>query len=245
MAKQPKLVLRESCVHDTSSTWSPGRFIEMGAGTGHMTRIFLERGFSGASHDLGEDSRQIMRENLAFAHERMVVVDQLSELAEESFDYLFAFEVLEHIEKDSEAIREWMRYLKPEGKVLISVPAHQRKFGRSDELVGHARRYEKEELRTLLMKAGVVDIHIVNYGFPVTEFTRRLSNRLIRNDQSYNDMTPEQRSVRSAQARPAIINKALSLVSGNLFAPFCVVQRWFYRYDLGDGYVASGTKCSA
>ncbi|WP_284320909.1 class I SAM-dependent methyltransferase [Dyella acidisoli] len=227
-----------------SSTWSPGRFIEMGAGTGHMTRIFLERGFFGASHDLGRDSRQMMRENLSFAQERMVVVDRLSELADESFDYLFAFEVLEHIEKDREVMREWIRYLKPGGRVLISVPAHQRKFGRSDELVGHVRRYEKGELRTLLMSAGVADIHIVNYGFPVTEFTRRLSNRLIKNDQSYDDMTPEQRSVRSAQTKPAIINKALSLISGDLFVPFCFVQRWFYQYDLGDGYVASGIKCS-
>lgn len=245
MAKQPKLILRESCIHDMSSTWPPGRFVEMGAGTGHMTRIFLDRGFFGASHDLGRDSRQMIRENLSFAGERITVVDQLSELAEESFDYLFAFEVLEHIEKDGEVMREWMRYLRPGGRVLISVPAHQRKFGRSDELVGHVRRYEKEELQRLLVNAGISDIHIVNYGFPVTEFTRRLSNRLIKNDQSYNDMTPEQRSVRSAQARPAIINKTLALVSGKLVTPFCFMQRWFYRYDLGDGYVASGIKCNA
>lgn len=245
MAKQPKLILRESCIHDMSGTWPPGRFVEMGAGTGHMTRIFLDRGFLGASHDLGRDSRQMMRENLSFAGERITVVDQLSELEEESFDYLFAFEVLEHIEKDSEVMREWMRYLKPGGRVFISVPAHQRKFGRSDELVGHVRRYEKKELQTLLMNAGVADIHIVNYGFPITEFTRRVSNRLIKNDQSYNDMTPEQRSVRSAQARPVIINRTLSLVSGKFFTPFCVIQRWFYRCDLGDGYVASGIKCKA
>jgi SAM-dependent methyltransferase len=243
MKKQPKLILRESCVHDMSGTWSPGRFIEMGAGTGHMTRIFLERGFCGASYDIGQDSRGIMRKNLSFAGERMVVVDRLSELEGESFDYLFAFEVLEHIRQDREVLREWMRYLKPGGRLLISVPAHQRKFGRSDELVGHVRRYEKDELRALLSGSGVADIEIVNYGFPITELTRRLSNRLVKNDHSYDEMTHEQRSVRSAQARPAVINKALSLASGNLFTPFRFVQRWFYRYDLGDGYVASGIKC--
>ena len=184
-----------------------------------------------------------MRKNLSFAGERMVVVDRLSELEGESFDYLFAFEVLEHIRQDREVLREWMRYLKPGGRLLISVPAHQRKFGRSDELVGHVRRYEKDELRALLSGSGVADIEIVNYGFPITELTRRLSNRLVKNDHSYDEMTHEQRSVRSAQARPAVINKALSLASGNLFTPFRFVQRWFYRYDLGDGYVASGIKC--
>jgi SAM-dependent methyltransferase len=242
MAKQPKLILRESCVHDMSSNWKAGRFVEMGAGLGHMSRIFLERGFHGASHDLGQDSRQLLRENLSFAGDRMIVVDQLSELAEESFDYLFAFEVLEHIEHDSEVMREWLRYLKPGGRVLLSVPAHQRKYGRSDELVGHVRRYEKEGLRALLSGVGVADIRIVNYGYPITEITRRLSNKLVKNDHSYDELTPEQRSIRSAQAKPAIINRVLSLVGDNLFTPFSAVQRWFYPYDLGDGYVATGVK---
>jgi SAM-dependent methyltransferase len=242
MKKQPKLILRESCVNDISGAWPPGRFVEMGAGTGHMTRIFLDRGFSGACHDLGEDSRRMMQENLAYAGKRIAVVDDLAELPEAAFDYLFAFEVLEHIGADLEVLRGWMRYLKPGGRLLVSVPAHARKYGRSDEIVGHVRRYEKVALQTLLSAVGVSDIRIVNYGFPATELTRRLSNRLIRNDRSYEDLTPEQRSVRSAQAKPKIINRVLSLFSGKLFLPFCTVQRWFYRYDFGDGYVASGVK---
>jgi len=242
MKKQPKLILRESSIRDVSGSWPPGRFVEMGAGTGHMTRLFLDRGFSGACHDLGEDSRQMMRSNLADAGERMRVVDDLSELSPEEFDYLFAFEVLEHIESDQEVFREWVRYLKPGGRVLLSVPAHSRKYGRSDELVGHVRRYEKDQLHHLMHEAGIDDIYIINYGYPITELTRRLSNRIVRNDDSYDGMSPEQRSIRSAQAKPKAINRALSLLSDKLILPFCVVQRWFYNRDLGDGYVACGTK---
>lgn len=242
MKKQPKLILRESCILDASKTWPPGRFVEMGAGTGHMTRIFLERGFTGACNDLGEDSRRMMRENLAFAGDRMTVVDELSDLPAASFDYLFAFEVLEHIEEDRKVLSDWMTYLRPGGRILISVPAHARKYGRSDELVGHVRRYEKGQLRRLLEDAGAEDVRIVNYGYPITELTRSLSNRLVRNDRSYDDMTPEQRSIRSAQTKPKVINRMLSLVSDRLILPFCVIQRWFYRNDLGDGYVASAIK---
>jgi SAM-dependent methyltransferase len=244
MKKQPKLVLRESCVQDISGSWPPGRFVEMGAGTGYMTRIFLDRGFEGVCHDLGEDSRGMLRANLCDAGDRMVVVDDLSELPDAAFDYLMAFEVLEHIEHDSKVLCSWIRHLKPGGRILVSVPAHQRKFGRSDEIVGHVRRYEKEALRSLLAGAGVEDIHIVNYGFPVTELTRRLSNRLIRGDRSYEGLSPEQRSIRSAQAKPRVINRVLALFSDKLFLPFRSVQRWFYRYDLGDGYVACGVKRS-
>jgi SAM-dependent methyltransferase len=241
MAKQPKLVLRESAVFDMSCDWVPGSFVEMGAGTGHMASLFLQRGFSGACHDLGDDSREKIRRNLArFPDAR--VVDSLDELADDSFDYLLAFEVLEHIENDAEVFAGWLRKLRRGGKVLVSVPAHMRKYGRSDELVGHVRRYEREQLRRLMLDAGLRDIAIVNYGYPITEITRRLSNRLVRDDHSYDDMTPEQRSIRSAQAKPKAINRALSVVSGNVVRPFCTIQRWFYRWDLGDGLVASGSK---
>ena len=166
MSRQPKLVLRESCVHDVSADWAPGRFLEMGAGTGYMTRLFLDRGFEGAASDLGENSRAMMRANLAYVGERMRVIDDERELAPASFDYLFAFEVLEHIEDDHGALRSWTRFLRPGGRVLISVPAHMRKFGRSDEITGHVRRYEKDELRALLAGAGFEQITILNYGFP-------------------------------------------------------------------------------
>lgn len=242
MKKQPKLILRESCVEDVSHAWPAGRFIEMGAGTGHMTRIFLERNFTGSSHDLGADSRQMMRKNLAYAGDRMAVVEDLSELPTAGFDYLFAFEVLEHIQRDLDVLREWMQYLKPGGRILVSVPAHKKKFGKSDEVVGHVRRYEKAELSALLCSAGVDDIRIVNYGFPITELTRRLSNRMIRNDHSHENLTSEQRSIRSAQGKPRIIKQTLSLISDKLVVPFCIVQRWFYNRDLGDGYVACGIK---
>jgi SAM-dependent methyltransferase len=242
MAKQPKLVLRESCVNDLSANWPPGIFLEMGAGTGYMTRLFLDRGFSGAASDLGESSREMMRKNLAYAGDRMRVIDDVGELRAESFDYLLAFEVLEHIEDDHGALRSWARFLRPGGRVLISVPAHMRKFGRSDEITGHVRRYERRGLSDLLQGAGFDQVEIVNYGFPITELTRRLSNRMVRSDRSYENLSPEQRSIRSAQGKPKAIDRTLSLFSGNLAAPFRFVQRWFYPFDWGDGYVASAIK---
>jgi SAM-dependent methyltransferase len=237
--KQPKLVLRETCVEDVSRTWPVGRFFEAGAGTGHMSSIFVDRGFRGVAHDLGETSRNAMRERFKGATTPVEVVDAVAELADEDFDYLFAFEVLEHIERDAEVLTEWTAKLRRGGKILISVPAHARKYGRSDAMVGHVRRYERSEVRTLLERCGYRDIQIVNYGWPVTELTRRISNRLIADkEQGFEGLSAEARSILSAQTQPPIIQRILRVAGGNAFLPFAWLQRFFYRYDLGDGIVA-------
>ena len=240
--KQPKLILRESAIDDVIRDWTSGRFLEMGAGTGYMTRFLLDRGHTGAASDLGEDSRAMMRRNLVFAGDRIQVFDSMEQLLPASFDYLAAFEVLEHIEEDLAVLMEWATYLRPGGRAIFTVPAHQRKFGRSDELVGHVRRYEKRELMELLERAGFSQIRIINYGFPITELTRRLSNRIVAKDASYDNMNAQERSIRSAQAQPKRIARVLSWVDGRLFSPFCEVQRWFYHRDWGDGYVAHAIK---
>jgi SAM-dependent methyltransferase len=225
-----------------SSGWRSGSFVEMGAGTGYMSRLFLERGFHGACHDLGDDSRQMIRVNLAPYGARIRVVDALEELPQASFDYLLAFEVLEHIANDREVFSAWSEKLRPGGRVLLSVPAHQGKFGKSDEIVGHVRRYERDELACLLADAGYTDISIVNYGFPLTEATRRFSNFLVRNDAGYEHLSPQQRSIRSAQVKPAVINRWLNVFGERAVAPFCGIQRWFYHRDWGDGLVATAVK---
>jgi len=135
-----------------------------------------------------------------------------------------------------------MNYLKPGGRILVSVPAHARKYGRCDEIVGHLRRYEKRELRNLLVGAGVEYNDLINYEFPLTEWTRPISNWLTRGDHGYEDMSPEQRSIRGAQARPQTVNRVPGLCSGHPVAPFVTAQRWLYGYDLGDGYAACGIK---
>lgn len=137
--KQPKLVLREACIADVSRDWPPGRFLEAGAGTGHMSTLFLDRGFTGVSHDLGESSRELMRQRFEGMAPRMTVADDIASLSPGSFDYLFAFEVLEHIEDDIAALTQWAEALRSDGRLLLSVPAHERKYGASDAMVGHVR----------------------------------------------------------------------------------------------------------
>ena len=94
----------------------------------------------------------------------------------------------------------------------------------------------------LLRDSGFEQIEIVNYGFPLTEFSRRLSNVLLRREREHKALTPEQRSLRSSYTRPTVASKGLSAVSERYYRPFTYLQRLFYRWDLGDGLVAQGVK---
>lgn len=240
--RQPKLILRESCIEDITRTWIPAGFLEVGAGTGYMTRKFLDRGFHGACYDLGEESRDRLKQNLTTFQGRVTVVDELHCLNRNCFDYLFAFEVLEHIEDDRAALLDWTQYLKPGGRILITVPAHARKFGKSDELVGHIRRYERHGLMDLLNAAGYQNIHLVNYGFPLTEITRIVSNALIAREKAHLSLTPLERSTRSSFSRPQHIRNILKGLNESIFSPFKLLQRVFYEKDYGDGLAAIARK---
>jgi SAM-dependent methyltransferase len=95
---------------------------------------------------------------------RNVAVDALGE---ERFDLVCAFEVLEHIEDDATALKEWAARIRGGGWLLLSVPAHQRRYGPWDELVGHFRRYDPAAITALLASCGFAEIEVRQYGFPL------------------------------------------------------------------------------
>lgn len=242
-SKTPKHLLRESCVKQMSRRWQPGEFIELGSGTGAMTRIFLEKHYQGICYDLGEENRKVARENLAEFGDSVKIIETFEELPEgKKFDYLLAFEVLEHIANDLETLKKWSQYHKKQGLLMVSVPAHMRKYSEEDEAVGHIRRYEKNELIALLEKAGYQNIHVVNYGFPVGNITRLLSRHLQKQLANNKSLSAEEKSIKSGVERSAAVNNLAFLFNPILLSPFAWLQSLFFQKDWGDGYVAWAEK---
>lgn len=237
----PKYLLRIACVEYATKGWTPGSFLEMGAGRGYMTSLFLQRGFQGACYDLGDKTRGILRERLKRYEGSIEVVDEIGALGERLFDYLFAFEVLEHIEDDREALRLWSSHLRKGGRALISVPAHMKKFGSADDFVGHVRRYEKEQLLSLLREEGYDDITILNCGFPLGNVSRWVGSLLYSKEYSVG-LTAVERSVRSGIERATHVSRVSFLVREGFIAPFAILQRFFFLRDWGDGYVVTAVK---
>jgi SAM-dependent methyltransferase len=77
------------------------------------------------------------------------------EFADASFDLVIASDVLEHIEDEAQALREWMRVLRPGGQLLVFVPAFSFLWGKHDVVNQHFRRYTSAQLAASLRQAGL------------------------------------------------------------------------------------------
>jgi len=155
-----------------------------------------------------------------------------------SFDLVCAFEVLEHIEDDASALSKWRSVLRPRGWLLLSVPAHQRRFGPSDERVGHYRRYERTSLTRLLGQAGYTDIAISTYGFPLgfaLDFVRNRLAGMRPHRGTMADRTAE--SGRTLQP-PGWLGSVVWVAT----LPFRALQIPFEKTDIGTGFVVSARR---
>ncbi|MCK5524808.1 MAG: class I SAM-dependent methyltransferase [Thiomargarita sp.] len=238
----PKHIMRKKCIEYAIKKWEPASFIEFGAGTGDVTTLFLEKGYYGKCYDLGVENRQILRNNLVKYSHQVEVVEDLESIKGLQFDYLFAFEVLEHIKNDAEALKEWSTSLKSGGKILISVPAHMSKYNKDDEFVGHVRRYEKAEITQLLERTGYKDITVLNHGFPLGNITRMMSNIIQGSKKTHQNGSLEERSIKSGVERNPITNKLAFLFNEITLMPFIFLQKFFLQKDWGDGYVVYAEK---
>lgn len=234
--------MRRKCVEHICKNWTPATFVEFGSGTGDMTSMFLDRGFEGKCYDIGEENRNILRKNLEAYADKVQIIDTFDPIQDMSFDYLFAFEVLEHIENDADMLATWSGYLKPGGKILISVPAHMKKYSSEDQAVGHVRRYEKSDLIHLLTTTGYENINILNYGFPLGNLTRFASKLIAGDEKKIRHLSLQERSIKSGVERMGTVNKLSFLFNDMTLLPFNVLQTLFFNQDWGDGYVAHARK---
>jgi SAM-dependent methyltransferase len=66
--------------------------------------------------------------------------------ADASMDLVAAFDIVEHVENDDEALAELSRVARSDATLLLSVPLHASRWTAFDALVGHGRRYRPGDL---------------------------------------------------------------------------------------------------
>jgi SAM-dependent methyltransferase len=79
-----------------------------------------------------------------------------------SFDFIFALDVIEHVENDCAALSVLNSLLKENGKLILTVPANMSLWSYNDELNHHFRRYDRQELIEKVIRAG---FHIIKCSY--------------------------------------------------------------------------------
>jgi len=141
----------------------PLRVLDIGAGTG-VLRDQLEA--ATAWHvdiaDLNKaalaGARQGRGRNLCYD------VKEAAKTLVESYDVVLLFDVLEHISETGPFLQRVVQHLKPDGWLLLNVPACPSLFSVYDEAAGHVRRYNKSTLAAEFSRTGLQLVDIRYWG---------------------------------------------------------------------------------
>lgn len=98
--------------------------------------------------------------------------------ADETFDVVTAFDVIEHCDPEEAAVEELRRVLVPGGRLLVSVPAYTWAWSDHDVQNGHHRRYTRPRAVAALEHAGL-EVLRSSYAF-TSVFPFFAAERLLR-----------------------------------------------------------------
>lgn len=146
--------LRKSAVSG-SLTIGSGATLEIGSG---MSPVLISKGRA-VYCDVSFAALQILRSTL---NSGSYVVADCTELPfkEGSFANAVCSEVLEHVEGDRKAVGEIARILTSHGCLVLTFPHRQAYFSHDDRFVHHLRRYELDEMKTILKDSGFTIIKV-------------------------------------------------------------------------------------
>ncbi len=191
-------LLKEYAAPDKSA-----KILDAGCGTGKNLQLFLERG-DAHGVDIAEAAIQFCRKR-GIPADRALVASLLElPFPDQFFDLAFSFDVICNIQEDVAAFAEIRRALKPNGRMIVQLPAYRFLWSAHDVAVSHKYRYTAKDLRAKIVQAGfrIETLTYLNMAlFPfiaLMRFARRTKPGASHAD---SDLTPLPRPVNSALTR--------------------------------------------
>jgi glycosyltransferase involved in cell wall biosynthesis/ubiquinone/menaquinone biosynthesis C-methylase UbiE len=159
------------------------RVLEIGAGIGNLTVNLIPRDVYWAT-DVNpvylRDQRHLSRTRPYLRTAFTDVTKPESFPAEQQFDTVICLNVVEHVEDDVAALRNICSVLQEGGKAIVLVPQGPGLYGSLDKVLGHFRRYTREQLSAAAERAGFKVINVFGFnksGVPAWWLNARLLNR--------------------------------------------------------------------
>ena len=133
--------------------WAPPKvkgFFDFGSGIGTFASNLRTKGYSITCIEPDKLHCEILEQN-GFS-----IRAGLDEIPNDTIDYLYSLNVLEHIQEDQKILDQMYQKASKGGKIYIFVPAFSVLYSSFDKRVGHVRRYSQDDLLAKVKKAGFV-----------------------------------------------------------------------------------------
>ncbi|MFT3948528.1 MAG: class I SAM-dependent methyltransferase [Agriterribacter sp.] len=125
-----------------------GKVLEIGTGSGYGVEIIAPHTEAFVTIDKFETdiihSDAFKNNGVRFIQ---MNIPPLTDIPSDTFDFVITFQVIEHIPKDNEFLKEINRVLKKGGKLIVTTPNKKMSITRNP---WHVREYTVEELKQLL-----------------------------------------------------------------------------------------------
>lgn len=136
------------------------RILEVGCGTGGNLDMLNHFG-EVCAFEMSESARQIAQKKTASQYDiRSGYCPHAIPFVEKTFDLICLFDVLEHIEEDTETLSALRSLLNKDGFIFLTVPAYQWMFGPHDVFLHHRRRYTRSQLSAVARSAGLKPVKL-------------------------------------------------------------------------------------
>jgi SAM-dependent methyltransferase len=131
------------------------RILEIGCGIGNLSCYLRSLGSLICLDNSKQfvDHMKIDYPDIPFYHYD-VSDDRVRTLSKENLDTIICVNVLEHVEDDIKALTNMWSILRPNGTLLLFVPALNVLYSEIDRKLGHFRRYDRKSLTEKLRCAG-------------------------------------------------------------------------------------------
>jgi SAM-dependent methyltransferase len=167
------------------------RILEIGCGTGHNLPMLAKFG-SVEAIEIDPAAREIASQRLG-QPVGSAPLPALTGVERGAYDLIAVLDVVEHIDDDVAALKAMAECLKPGGKILITVPAHQWMWSAHDTVNHHHRRYSKATLAKAIAAAGLKSRKLGYFNsllFPLAAASR-IAGRLRGKDDSDDSPPPK------------------------------------------------------
>jgi SAM-dependent methyltransferase len=156
---------RNRCLVEALSRFPPGGLLfDIGGGNGYVSLAIQHAGWPVVLVEPGDKGcRNAQRRGI---HHIICSTLEDAGFAAGSMPAAGAFDVVEHTQDDLEFLRMVAGYLRPGGRLYLSVPAFRGLWSQEDESAGHYRRYTTALLRGVLRATGF-QIEYLTYFFRI------------------------------------------------------------------------------